>query len=205
MEGMGAPQITDWMSAIGTLVVALVAAPAAVYAAIYTRRAAAAAAKAAAEAANQVRELQILREPKAVLKIRVPEQFDIEGYVKYGRGNHKFRSGPPVYLDVWNVSNPTIMVMEVTVEVTGSPDREQLPLTPQLLLESGKVLSINVAYELMRRISSGEGMFEFPDLTEAEARFRVKYFSLDGERFVETHSKFQFRVGEEHIVTWVEV
>jgi len=196
------------MSAIGTVVAALVAAPAAVYAALYTRRAADAAARAALEAANQVRELQVLREPKAVLKVRVPDPLDIEHYIKCGRGDHTYRSGPPVCLDVWNVSGPTIMVMAVTVTVNDSPDKEGLRLgrlEPQLLVESGKVVSINVGYELMARVSPGsEEFIEFPDLTRAEARFAVKYFSSDGERFVETHAKFQFRVTKEQIVTWVE-
>src|ERR1035441_7080249 len=141
---MDAPRLTDWLSAVGTVVVALVAAPAAVYAAIYTRRAADAAAKAATEAANQVRELRVLRESRAALKLRVPGPFDFDRYIQYGRGDHQYRSGPPVYLDVWNVSGPTIMVMEVTVRVNDSPDKEGLrisPMAPQLLVESGKVLS----------------------------------------------------------------
>jgi hypothetical protein len=202
------PQITDWMSAIGTVVAASVAAPAAVYAALYTRRAADAAAKAAFEAANQVRELQILREPRAVLKVRVPEPFDVGHYIKYGSGDCRYKSGPPIYLDVWNVSGPTIMVMRVTMRVNDSPDKEGLRLgrmEPQLLVESGKVVSINVAYQLLSRVSPESDKFiEFPDLTRAEARFTVRYFSSDGERSVETDAKFQFRVTEEYIVTWVE-
>src|ERR1035441_8578969 len=201
---MDGPRLTDWLSAIGTVVVALVAAPSAVCPAIPTRRAADAAARAATEAANQVRELRVLREPKAVLKLRVPNRLDIERYLQYGRGNDQYRSGPPVYLDVWNVSGPTIMVMEVCVIVNDSPDRERLRiLTPQVLVESGKVASINVAYQLMRRVSEGD-LIDFPDLTTAEAHFKVKYFSSDGERMVETRSTFQFRVSEENLVTWVE-
>jgi hypothetical protein len=205
---MDGPRLTDWLSAIGTVVVALVAAPAAVCAAIHTRRAADAAARAATEAANQVRELRVLREPKAVLKLRVPNRLDIERYLQYGRGNDQYRSGPPVYLDVWNVSGPTIMVMEVTVSVNDSPDKKGLrisPLAPQLLVESGKVLSIDVAHQLMFRVSpASEEFIDFPDLTTAKARFTVKYFSLDGERSVETLAKFQFRVTDEHIVPWLE-
>ena len=148
-----------------------------------------------------------MREPKAVLKVRVPEPFDIEHYIKYGRGGDQYRSGPPVYLDVWNVSGPTIMVMEATVGVSDLPDKEDpcmaTPLTPQLLVESGKVVSINVAYQLMRPVSPGS-FIDFPDLTTAKARFTVKYFSLDGERSVETDAKFQFRVSEEHLIAWVE-
>jgi len=67
---MAAPQITDWMSAIGTMVAVLVAAPAAVYAAIHTRRAADAAAKAAKEAANQVRVL--VNEQRPWLLVSLP-------------------------------------------------------------------------------------------------------------------------------------
>jgi hypothetical protein len=196
------------MSAIGTVVAALVAAPAAVYAAIHTRRAADAAASAAIEAANQVKELQLQREPKAVLKLRVPDPFNVEGYIKYGRNEHSFRSGPPVYLDVWNISGPTIMVMEATVAVIHSPDNEGVrfgPLTPQLLVESGKVLSINIAYQLLGVVSPKSGtIIDFPDLTTAEARFAVKYFSLDGQRSIETQAKLHFRVNEEHLVTWIQ-
>jgi hypothetical protein len=157
---------------------------------------------------EQLRELQTAREPRAVLKLRVPEAFDVERYIKYGRGDRRYRSGPPLYLDVWNVSGPTIMVMEVTVSVNDTPDKEGLriaPLAPQLLVESGKVVSINVAYQLMFRVAPGSGEFiDFPDMTRAAARFTVKYFSLSGERSVEIRSKFHFRVSEEHIVTWVE-
>jgi hypothetical protein len=100
------------------------------------------------------------------------------------------------------------MVMEVTVSVNDSPDKKGLrisPLAPQLLVESGKVLSIDVAHQLMFRVSpASEEFIDFPDLTTAKARFTVKYFSLDGERSVETLAKFQFRVTDEHIVPWLE-
>lgn len=205
MDGV---RITDWVSAIGTVVAALVAAPAAVYAAIHTRRAADASARAATEAANQVRELQVLREPKAALKVRVPEPFDILHYQKYGSGYQQYRTGPPVYLDIWNVSSPTLMVMEIKVRVNDSPDKEGLrvaPLAPQLLVESGKVASIDVAYQLMGRVSPGtEGLIEFPDGTTAKARFTVKYFSSNGEQSIETDAKFQFCVTQDHIFTLVE-
>ena len=85
---MGERTITDWMSAISGALLMLVTAPAAVYAAIYTKRAADAGAKAAAEAANQVKELQALREPRAVITLRVPEPFDNEQYLKYGLGHY---------------------------------------------------------------------------------------------------------------------
>jgi len=207
---MDPPNTTDLMSAIGTVVAAvaaLVAAPAAVYDAIQTRRAADASARAATEAANQAREIQVLREPRAVIKLRVPDPFGVENYIKFGRGNNQFRSGPPVCLDVWNGSGPTIMVMEVSVKVSDSPNQEGLSivptLTPQLLVESGKVASINVAYQLLSRVSSGE-FIDFPDLTEASAHFSIKYFSSDGERSVEIRSRFKFRVSEEHVVAWIE-
>ena len=206
---MDAVKITDWMSAIGTVIAAFVAAPAAVYAAIHTRRAADASAKAAEEAAQQVRELRIAREPRAVLKVRVPDPFTGEHDIKFGRGEDRYRSGPPVYVDVWNVSGPTLMVMEVSTSVNGeSPDPITVGmgrLTPQLLVESGKVASINVAYQLYARVSPrSEGTFcDFPDLTTAEASFKVDYFSINGEQSIETHCKFQFRVNEEHLVAWV--
>lgn len=204
---MDAPRMTDWMSAIGTLIAALVAAPAAVYAAIHTRRAADASAKAAEEAANQVRELQILREPRAVLKIRVPDQFIEETYVKYGKGNYQYRSGPPVYVDVWNVSGPTIMVMDVIVVVDGAPPNdEEEAIKPQLLVESGKVLPISIGHRLLRLVAIRESQagINFPDKTKAEAQFTVGYYSVDGERSVKVGCKFQFRVTEEHLIAWIE-
>jgi len=203
---MDAPQITDWMSGVGTIFAALVAAPAAVYAAIYTKRAAEAGARAAAEAANQVRELQAQREPRATLKLRVPEPFNYNQYIQYGRGNDSYRSGPPVYLDVWNVSGPTLMVMEVTVRVKERPEGKVRfgPLTPQLIVESGKVASVNVAYQLMGPITpASEEFINFPDGTTAEAIFKVQYFSTGGDHFVETDCQFQFRVTEKNIITWV--
>jgi hypothetical protein len=200
-------KITDWLSAIATVVAALVAAPAAVYAAIYTRRAADAAARAAAEAANQVKELRVLRTPSAVLKLRVPT-FDVESYVKFGRGDHRYRSGPPIFLDVWNVSGPTIMVMEIAVRLDDAPDPEGLrmvPLAPQVLVKTGEVASTNVAYQLMHRASpAASGFIDFPDSTLVKACFTVKYFSLDGEETLQAQGAFQFRVTEEHIVSWVQ-
>ena len=69
-----------------------------------------------------------------------------------GLGNGQYRSGPPVYLDVWNFSSPTIMVTEIVVRVNDAPNKEELlinePLRPQLLVESSKVAAINVAYNL---------------------------------------------------------
>src|ERR1700722_12011468 len=140
---METPSTTDWMSACAAVFAALVAAPAAVYAAIHTRRAADAGANAASEAARQVRELQILREPKAELAFRVPDQLTGEHQIKYGRGNNQYRTGTPVFLDIWNVGGPTIMVMEVAVQVDDLVEHgERNAQTPQLLVESGKVLSI---------------------------------------------------------------
>jgi hypothetical protein len=216
---MGDPSITDWMNSIGTVVAALIAAPAAVYAAIHTRRAAdagaeaaAAGAKAATEAANQVKELQILREPRAVLILRVPDQLTGENQIKYGKGNYQYRSGTPVYLDVWNVGGPTIMVMEVGVRVKGIASEEaefsgffEGPLTPQLLIESGKVGSINVAYQLMYRISSNaEEPINFLDKTTATAEFTVKYFSGAGERVIKTDCGFYFHVTDDNVFTFVD-
>ena len=151
------PSITDWM----TVVAALVAAAAAMYAAIYTKRAAEAGAKAATEAANQVRELRVLREPRAVLVFRIPDQLTGEHQIKYGRGNNQYRSGTPVYLDVWNVSGPTIMVMEVAVKVNNTQEDEKGlssdALTPQLLVESGKVVSIVEVGNRSRQINRAIG------------------------------------------------
>src|SRR5271166_1508683 len=136
------PGLTDWMSAVGTVMAAL----AAVFAAIYAKRAAEAGAKAATEAANQVSELRVLREPRAALVFRVPDQLTGEDQVKHGRGDYTYRTGTPVYLDVWNVGGATIMVMEVAAIVEGSSaHKKSNTLTPQLLIEPGKMVSINVA------------------------------------------------------------
>ncbi len=103
----------------------------------------------------------------------------------------RYRMGPPVYLDVWNVSAPTVMVMEVRVSVDGSsPTLQELrmaPLTPQLLVESGRVASINVAYQLLSRVAFSVGcdggFVNFPDLTKATVHFKVDYFPSKGRRW----------------------
>ena len=79
-------------------------------------------------------------------------------------------------------------------------------MTPQALVESGKVATINVGYQLLFGVASRESreMVDFPDKTTAEAHFKVDYFSADGERSVETNCRFQFRVTNEHVVTWIE-
>jgi|HubBroStandDraft_6_1064221.scaffolds.fasta_scaffold61249_3 hypothetical protein len=203
---MGEIKLTDWLSAIGTLLAALVAAPAAVYAAIYTKRAAVAAAKAAEEAASQVKEIQLAREPRAVLKVRIPDPYLNEHFVSYGRGNGQYRTGPPVFLDIWNVGTPTIMVMTVTVRMeNASADDDDMAHKPQLLVEAGKVTSINIGHRLLRLVALREQQeaINFPDGTSAEARFAVVYFSVGGERLVESHCSFSFRVHEDLLITWL--
>jgi hypothetical protein len=101
------------------------------------------------------------------------------------------------------------MVMRVTVRVNASAPQETLllhePLTPQVLVESGKVASINVGYYLMRLVSPKADQFvDFPDKTTVKAHFMVAYFSLRGEQSIQAHYKCQFRVSEEHINTWLE-
>jgi hypothetical protein len=155
---------------------------------------------------DQLRELRTAREPKAVLNARVP-QINVED-IRYGRGHNQFRSGPPIYLDVWNVSGPTIMVTQVTVRVKDARPKERVrfaPLQPQRLVESDKVASINVGYHLMHLVSpESEECIDFPDQATAEARFTVDYFSLRGEGFIEACGKFRFVVTEESIVTMIE-
>jgi hypothetical protein len=194
------PGPTDWMSAVGTVTAAL----AAVFAAVYAKRAAEAGAKAATEAANQVGELRVLREPRAALVFRVPDQLTGETQVKYGRGDYTYRTGTPVYLDVWNVGGATIMVMEVAVVVDGSAaDKRFNTLTPQLLIEPGKMVSINVAYTVMGQLSDTETLgMNFTKGTRAKARFTVKYFSAGGVRVVETDCMFSFCVTEDAIYTF---
>ena len=78
-------------------------------------------------------------------------------------------------------------------------------LEPQVLVESGKVAPINVAYVLMRLISPVHGysdeLLTFPDQTMAEAHFTVDYFSLKGEQSAQAHYKFQFYVTDDYINT----
>jgi hypothetical protein len=98
------------------------------------------------------------------------------------------------------------MVMEVTVRVKDRPEGDARlgRLTPQLIVESGKVASVNVAYYLMGLISpDSEEFINFPDRTTAEASFKVQYFSTGVDRFVETDCQFQFRVTEKNIIAWV--
>jgi hypothetical protein len=197
------PNVTDWMSAIATLVAALAAAAAA----LYTKRAAEAGAKAASEAARQVSELQALREPKALVVFRVPDQFTGENQVKYGKGNYEYRSGTPVFLDVWNVSSPTIMVMEVAIKVKDVLDKEERwtdTLTPQRIIKFGDMGSFNVAYQLMHKVSSraNRELMDIPDGSAASARFVVKYVSAGGERVVEADCRFRFAVTEDQIFTF---
>ena len=112
-----------------------------------------------------------------------------------------------MYLDVWNVSGPTIMVMRVTVKVNNSAPTKGvwfLPLTPQVLVESGKVASINVGYHLMYLISRSEEGIDFPDQTTADANFTVDYFSQGGERSIAARCNFLFRVTEDFINTLIE-
>ncbi len=192
---------------MGTVVTALIAAPAAVYAAFHTRRAADAAAKAATEAANQVKELKVLRAPNAAVTLRVPDQLTGEHQIRYGRGGSQYRSGSPVYLDVWNVGGPTIMVMEVIVNLDGYTRPDGIPdnvLTPQLLVESGKVASINIAYQLMSQVSSAanEEFINIPSGTTASAKFAVKYFSVGGETLIEAACDFRFIVTDDQILTY---
>ncbi len=150
---------------------------------------------------NQLRELQSAREPKAILNVRVPELGLDE--VQYGRGNQQYRSGSPIYLDVWNISGPTIMVARVQVRVNDSPKFGTL--SPQVLVESGKVASINMGYEILRFLSVSAGLCDLPpDDTFAKAHFTVDYFSLAGTRTAQTQCKLSFFVTKEHIAIRVE-
>jgi len=92
------PSITDWMSSIATRGGRASRCAAAVYAALYTRRRRRAGAKAATEAANQVRELQLLREPKALVMFRVPDQLTAKPSSIRSTGNYPVQNGTPVFL-----------------------------------------------------------------------------------------------------------
>ena len=148
---------------------------------------------------EQLRELQASREPVAILHARVPD-INRED-IKYGRGKNQFREGPPIYIDVWNGSGPTIMVLKVTVAVKGCGSSDVLE--PQVLVESGKVAPINVAYALMRLVSTrySKNFIDFPTETEAEAKFMVDYFSFKGKQSVQAEYNFHFYVTEEYINT----
>jgi hypothetical protein len=193
------PSITDWLGSIGTAA----AATAALIATIYTRLAARASADAAMEAAKQVRELQLSREPRAEIVFRVPDQLTGQNQLLFGRGNNEYRSGTPVYLDIWNVSNPTIMVMEVTGLVDGALPKESwiTSLTPQVPVESGSVQSVNVAYLLMSQVSQDE-FLNVPNGVRATAKFTVRYLSVGGDRLIEAACNFHFVVTDQNIFTF---
>ena len=96
------------------------------------------------------------------------------------------------------------MVMEVVVavmKVNGAEGSQNETLTPQLLIDSGKVASINVAYCLMHQVSSfaQQELINMPNGTTATARLTVKYISVDGERAVEADCPFRFCVTDDKI------
>ena len=95
------------------------------------------------------------------------------------------------------------MVTRVIVCEKGARYKEEI--TPQIVVESGKVGSINVAYSILglvaRRFDSNENLFDFPSLTTSEGYFTVDFFSLGTERTVRTQCKFQFFVTEEYLNT----
>jgi hypothetical protein len=151
---------------------------------------------------DQLRELQSTREPKAVLNVRVP-QTGIDD-VHYGKGNHEYRSGSPIYLDIWNVSGPSIMVTQIFTKVNDS-QRADRPLRPQVLVEPGKLTSINVAYEVFTLLSESKTLPDLPpDSTVATAHFTVDYFSVAGTRKVDTQCKLFLFVTEKHIAIKTE-
>jgi hypothetical protein len=145
---------------------------------------------------DQLIELRSAQEPQAALSVRIPppESQDIN----YGRGNNQFRKGPPIFLDVWNVGGPTIMVTRVTVKVNCCPGDGSL--TPQVIVESGKVASVNVAYEVVRTISTSKPHLDLPDdYTQARADFTVEYFSKGGTRSIRTQSDLWFFTSDRYI------
>jgi arginine decarboxylase-like protein len=93
------------------------------------------------------------------------------------------------------------MVLRVALSVTDCEDREVLE--PQVLVESGKVASINVAYKLMNILSAknAEDVINFADKTRAITTFVVEYFSLKGTRSVQSKYEFLFRVSDTYINT----
>ena len=153
---------------------------------------------------EQLRELQAAREPNAVLHVRIPGRGLQD--IKYGRGHDQFRDGSPIYLDVWNVGGPTIMVLRVSISLKDDSHKEVLE--PQVLVESGKVAPLNISHPLMRLVSVGHGyteeIFTLADETAAEVHFAVDYFSLKGEQSIQARYKFRFKVGEQYINTRVE-
>lgn len=145
---------------------------------------------------RQLIELQSARAPDATLNIRIP-QFESEE-IYYGRGNNEYRKGPPIFLDVWNIGGPTIMVTRITVAADGFPREESW--TPQVLIESGKVASINVAYEVIRLINKPMKYVDLPeDYTRAKVHLTVEYFSKGGTLTVRIQSDLWFFVSERYI------
>jgi hypothetical protein len=108
-----------------------------------------------------------------------------------------------MYLNVWNVGGPTIMVTRVTVSEKDSDKKGELE--PQVVLESGKVAPIDIGYQLLYLVSSRcgdrNGLVNFPDGTVSEGHFTAHFFSLGIEHSVSIDRRFQFLVTEEHIST----
>jgi hypothetical protein len=97
--------------------------------------------------------------------------------------------------------------MEVAVTLASAPDQDEGALASQVLVESGHVASINVAYRLMGQISrqAGRDLIDIPDRATAAAHFTVKYFSVGGVRTVETDCNFWFMVGEDRIFVFTSI
>lgn len=150
---------------------------------------------------EQLREIQAAHDPRAVLHVRVPNPYEED--IKFGKGGGVFRSGPPIYLEVWNVGGPTIMVTRVAV--TEKDSQYKGDLTPQVVVDSGKLGSVNVAYAVMRlvaeRFETPDQMIDFPSLTTAEAQFKADFFSFGMERTLQIACKFQFFVVDDYINT----
>ena len=172
-------------------------------------------------AANQVRELQVLRQPTVMITFRAPNQLTGEDQIPYGRGDGQYRRGTPIYVDVWNVGTPTIMIMEVILDLERASDGDGKPLdvegaascdatpnngsTPQLLVESGKVESINIAYSLMHQVTRAlnQDFINPQSGTTATAHFAVKFLAAGDERIIESRCDFKFVVINNQIYTAV--
>ena len=95
------------------------------------------------------------------------------------------------------------MVMEVAIKGNGA--QEEI-LAPQVLVESGKVESINVAYALMHQVASGAGVQVLnlpPGNFVVHAQFTVTFFSAGGERTAAMDCDLRLSVSEDRIFTFV--
>lgn len=105
-----------------------------------------------------------------------------------------------MYLDIWNLGSPTVMIMKVAVSVNG---QEAEVLAPQRRVQSGDIDSINVAYQVLGQVSQSTKDLTPPPDSAVSVRFTVTYFSTGGERAVSLDCDLWFMVTENQLFAFV--